>query len=375
MVAASWLVYHQTGSSLWTSLIAFMVLAPIPLVSPIAGAFADRFDRATIMAIGTSLSAVSCLGAALLSLFNDLSLGSLLVTVILAAVGNAIQDPAWQSLIPPLLGPEGFRNGALLTRVAQQGAELVGPALGTTLLVSQGAFGALFLAAGLYSMASFLALRLRGRHVGTGLNQQGIFSQVGSALRYVKDVKLIGALLVIVGLHCGLTMAYMGIIPALSKANLHGTAGTYGVLVSSVGFGAMLGPLIVTGIGLGEQREKLLLFVTGILSGLSLAGLAFSKSLPIAISMTILVGASQSSFMAVYYAMVQGWTEDGMRGRVAGFSSIMVGTTMSSAALLWGALTSFLTPALVLIIPGLSFVGLFLLLDLRNSSLRPTTIA
>src|SRR5215475_5598675 len=44
-VATDWLTWELTHSALWVSVIAFCNLAPSVVISPIAGAVADRIDR------------------------------------------------------------------------------------------------------------------------------------------------------------------------------------------------------------------------------------------------------------------------------------------------------------------------------------------
>ena len=44
-IATDWLAWELTHSALWVSVIAFCNLVPSVVVSPIAGAVADRMDR------------------------------------------------------------------------------------------------------------------------------------------------------------------------------------------------------------------------------------------------------------------------------------------------------------------------------------------
>src|ERR1700760_2909049 len=44
-IAADWLAWGMTHSALWVAIIAFSALAPSVVISPIAGAVADRIDR------------------------------------------------------------------------------------------------------------------------------------------------------------------------------------------------------------------------------------------------------------------------------------------------------------------------------------------
>lgn len=374
LVVAGWEAFKITHSAFWSSIVAFCILIPVAAVGPIAGALADRVNKAILMSIGQSVATISALTAAILLAFGHLNLLLLVSTTTGVGIGNAIQNPAWSSLVPAVIGVKRMVNGGAMVRIAQQGSEFLGPLIATPLLVSSGPESVYILCACFYGIGTIFALSLRHHVPFTPANHTGIIRPLKEALIYVStQQRLLGALLLIVAFHCGLTMAYTGIIPKLAEVNLHGGSQIYGELLTAVGLGAIIGAIsvIVTARWLDL---KLLLVITGILSGFSLVVLGFSTHIVLSFLGAILVGASQSAFMALYLALLQGTAPPEIRGRVAAFSNILIGSTMSSFALLWGYLANSVAVQWVIAAPGLIFVVVLAVMLVVTPWLRPKTI-
>lgn len=374
LVVAGWEAYKLTHSAFWSSIIAFCILVPVVIVGPIAGAYSDRFNKTLIMALGQSVATLSTVLAIIFLQLGTLNLTILVITTLGVGIGNAIQNPAWSSLVPAVIGVKRMVNGGAMVRIAQQGSEFLGPLLATPILVSVGPSAVYALSAVFYLIGTAFALSLKNHIPFVPANHRGIYHPIKDALIYVSTrQRILGALLILVAFHCGLTMAYTGIIPKLAEQNLHGSSGIYGDLLTAVGVGAILGAIMV--IFTSRWLDlKLLLATTGIISGLSLVLLGFSTNIVLSLLGAIFVGASQSAFMALYLALLQGTATPEMRGRVAAFSNILVGSTMSSLALLWGGLTNSISVSWVMAAPGLLFVAILLMMLIISPWLRPDRI-
>ncbi|TAN29828.1 MAG: MFS transporter [Actinomycetota bacterium] len=356
IVVAGWEAYKISRSAFWSSIIAFCILMPVAFIGPVAGATADRINKASQMAIGQTVAMIAALLAAIFLYFGHLTLGLLVATTAGVGVGNAIQNPAWASLTPAVIGVKRMVNGGAMIRIAQQGSEFLGPAVATPLLVRFGPIPVYVLCGICYGIASSLSVSLRKHVPRIPSTRRGVYNPLKEALVYVfTKQRLVGALLIVVGLHCGLTMAYTGILPKLAESNLQGSSGIYGGLLVAVGIGAIIGAILVI-IFARWLDLKFMLVLTGVVSGLSLVLLGASMDAPLALAGAVMVGASQSAFMALYLALLQGTAAPEFRGRVAAFSNILVGSTMSSFALLWGWLTTAFPVAWVIAVPGIVFV-------------------
>lgn len=146
-----------------------------------------------------------------------------------------------------------------------------------------------------------------------------------------------------------------------------------GELLTAVGIGAVIGAAAV--ILFARWLDlKFLLVVTGAGSGATLVLLGLSHQVVLSLLGAALVGATQSAFMALYLALLQGTAAPEMRGRVAAFSNILVGSTMSTGALAWGVLVGPVSAGWVLAAPGLLFVVVLAIALALSRWLRPPTI-
>ena len=55
-VVTGWLAWELTGSGFWLGLVVFADLAPTVFIGPLAGTFADRWDRLRVTKISQALS-------------------------------------------------------------------------------------------------------------------------------------------------------------------------------------------------------------------------------------------------------------------------------------------------------------------------------
>lgn len=356
MMVAGYEAYHLTGSAFWSSLVAMSIMLPNVLIGPIGGALADRFNRIVVMMGGMSAAALGCSLVAVAVFLHFLSPYLVLVASSSAGIGMAIQNPSWQATLPGLLGRRMLVNAGLLSRIAMQGAEMVGPLVATWIMVQFGPGAAFLFAAMFYFLGVLFAFQIR--HIpGSRVlaPDRGILTPIARGAAYVISRPALRILMSFVALHCVLTMAFTGLLPAVAAQHLGGASSIYGVLLAGIGLGAVSGPLTMAGLN-GRLRPLPALFFTGIASGLALVELGITHSYPLAVASAVLAGASQSVFMALIYALTQSITDDNMRGRVASFQLLLTAGTMGIASFLWGALSAPVGVALLLTVPGLLFV-------------------
>ena len=112
-------VFQRTGSAVDFALIAMMAVLPAILMSPVAGAVADRYDRRRVMIVSDTLAAVGTVGLAILLWNGDLQLWHIYLFSSLGSLCNAFQRPAYLAAIAQLVPKRylGQANG-----IAQSGA-------------------------------------------------------------------------------------------------------------------------------------------------------------------------------------------------------------------------------------------------------------
>lgn len=371
ILVAGWEAYRLGHhSSLWPSLVIMLLLVPSMFFGLFAGSVADRRNRALMASSGQLLNAIACVAGAILTFSGDLNLVNLLVLTAVVGVGNSVQGPAWQAMIPEIVGPERLLNAGMTARIAQQGAELTGPAIGTVVLTSAGPGFGFLLCAAFYivGLGMFWRVRSAVSAVAVPPEKTGILAPIADGLSYVRRQAPIGALLIWVGLHCSLTMASLGILPAVATANLRGDAGAYGSLLVAFGVGSVVGPLLMMWIGRRLPAIPILM-ISGILSGLPLISLGLVHQVDVDLFSSAIAGAAQAVFMAGIYSANQGASMNAMRGRVASVQLSLTTGAMGIASVGWGLLVGPVSAGVVLAVPGAVFVLSSIPFILRRKSL------
>ena len=358
VLVAGYQAYAAGHSAFWSSSIAMVIQLPMIVVAPLAGGVADRVRRPLVMAAGMTVAALGAGAAAVSAGAGAMPVALLIGLALVIGVGGAIQYPAWQAMLPSLLGPRRLLGGSLLARIAQQGAELTGPAAGTVALALGGPVAGFALCAALYVAGALSGLHVRrmGAAPVAGDAGPGVLRAVGRGLAYLFGHPRLRLLAAFVTLHCGLTMAFLGLLPSIATQHLGGGRATYGILLTSVGLGAIAGPLALMLFG-RRLRDLHVLVTAGVGSGGMLAALGLATVMPLAVAASIGVGASDSVFMAVAYALTQRMTGEHMRARISSSQIVITAGSMSLLSMGWGALVEPWGPALVLIIPGVAFIA------------------
>lgn len=362
ILVAGWEAFRLGGdSAIWPSLVSFFLLTPTMFFGLIAGTFADRMNRAKVAAAGELMNAIACIAGAVFVFMHSMSLGMVLGVAVAVGIGNSIQGPAWQALVPRLVGHNKIVDAALATRIAQQGSELVGPAIGTIVLTTLGP-GWTFLLCGAFYLGGMVLLFGVRKHrsvvkdANAPLARTRVRRQVIEGLSYVRKTTPIGLLFIWVTCHCSLTMATFGILPTIASVNFRGSAGVYGLLLTTFGLGSVVGPVLL--MFFRRLPAGWVLWVTGILSGAPLIVLGLTHLEWLAAVMSMLAGAGQAIFMSMIYGSVMSCATDAMRGRVSSVQLSATTGAMGLASVGWGALVSVVSAGFVLAIPGAVFVAI-----------------
>ncbi|MFC7862676.1 MFS transporter [Streptomyces murinus] len=318
-VAQSWLVLELTGSGTVLGLVVAVQFLPVLLLGPYGGLVADRADkRRLLMATQTALAAL----ALILGLLTVTHLVRLWMVVILAiALGtvNAIDNPARQTLVPEVVGPDLLRDAVGLNSVTTNAARAVGPALAGILIASVGV-GVCFLANAASFAAVLLALgMMRTDRPRAGAPVEKGPGQLAAGLRYVRGTAGLWAPLAMMALIGTLAYEFQVVLPVLARTNAHGDARTYGFMTSAMGLGAVVGGLAVAAFG---RAGAVPLIRAAAFFAAALTAAAVIPWLPGVLAALAVVGAASTAFLATGNTTLQLVAEPSLRGRVMALWSV-----------------------------------------------------
>jgi MFS family permease len=154
-------IFLVTGSLRATGLTVAAEYLPLLLLGPVAGVFADRWDRRRLM-IGTNLFCAAAVAVMLLGLPPG-RYGVLYVALVAENAGVVLYAPAWQARTPAVVGTGSLLSSANALNAASGGVvRLVGGPLGGVLLALSGARWLIGIDTASY-LLSALALALTSR--------------------------------------------------------------------------------------------------------------------------------------------------------------------------------------------------------------------
>ncbi len=320
LLARGWLVFELTGQGAWVGAVTFAGMIQLALAGPIGGALADRLDRRLIAIVADAVGIVAAAALAAITFAGVIEPWHVLVFASIDGMGRAFGMPAEQAIVPNVVREEHLLNAIALSGITRHGSRIAGPLLGGALLTTIGA-GAVFVLSGVFlalALQQLVRLEYRSAQVSSTAGRVfaigPVFRDVREGVHYVASDPRLVVILLLVGFHCGATMAFDSMMPTLATA-VGGADVTYSGIIVGIGAGAIIGTLIVSMIQSDAALGRMF-FLVGIGSGLSMFVIGLASTPHIAVTGGVLAGATQASFMAVTVVFVQRVTPDELRGRV-----------------------------------------------------------
>jgi len=344
-VAQAWLVLHLTGSGIAVGLVVGLQFLPMLLLGPLGGLVADRTDKRTLLFFTQTAGALQALLLGVLVLTGAAALWEVYVLAATLGVVNLFDNPARQTFMIEMVGREGLSNGVSLNAVVMNASRIVGPAIGGLIITLFG-LGICFLV----NAASYVAVIMGLAMMRTDELQPTepvirAKGQIRDGFRYAWHTPVVRSTLATVALIGIFAYNFTVTLALLAKGTFHGTAGTYAVMTSCMGIGAVVGGLLAAHRGRPSPR---LLQGLGLSFGLLLAGVAFAPNLLVADLLIVPMGAASLAFIATANATLQLATDPAMRGRVmALYAMAFLGTTPIGAPLV-GAIAEWTNPRVAL---------------------------
>lgn len=328
-LALAWLVVDGLeGSAVQLGLVSVCQFAPILLFGLPAGVVADRVPRRNLLALTALLAGILAAVLAVLVATNAVQLWQVYLLALGLGAINAFDMPARQAFVSEMVSKADLMNAVALNSALFNAGRVVGPGIAGLLLAMYGSalcFG-LNAASYLAVVAAMLMMRLAPvERAGEGR----ALERLGEGLRYVRTTPAVLLPIVLVGCVATFGMNFNVWIPILAKEDLGSGARGFGLLMSSMGIGSLVGALSLAYFG-RQPRRRLMIgtaLALGVLEGtLALVG-AVSAPLVVAIPVLAGIGFTVSTTMALANTTVQTTVPDLLRGRVMSvYMTVFAGT-------------------------------------------------
>jgi MFS family permease len=315
-VAQAWLIVTLTNSqsAFFLGLDSFLGELPILLFTLIGGVVADRRDRRHMMLASQLVQMAVAFLLAGLVFSGAIRVWHILTLSFVAGCAQAFGGPAYQALVPTLVGKEHLPNAIALNSIQFNLARVVGPIVAGAALASFGMVACFGLngISFLFVIAAILALR--NVHVPAATNT-ALMDQLKGGLRYVRDSPNLVTLTAL-----GFVAAFLGLpiltfLPIVTRDVFQQDVGFYTRLVTIAGSGAVCGALVVAWYGKHEHMGRLLLVLLA-LFGASMTAFAISRDVWLTSAILFVGGALLVMCFSLTTSLVQLIAPAELRGRV-----------------------------------------------------------
>jgi MFS family permease len=277
-VAQSWLIITMTGSrsALFLGWDSFLGDLPLLLLTMVGGVVADRRDRRHMIRISQIIQMLVALLLAGLIYMRRIHIAHVFAFSFIAGCVRAFGGPAYQSLISTLVGKEHLPNAIALNSIQFNLAQVIGPFVAGVALAAFGMVACFGLngISFLFVIAAILALR--DVHVPP-VASESMVAQLRGGLRFVQ-----GSPNLVTVITLGFCAAFLGaplltFLPVIARDVFHEDVGFYTQLMTFSGAGAVMGALVVAGLGKNKHVGRLLLILLASF-GMIIVGFALSRN-------------------------------------------------------------------------------------------------
>jgi MFS family permease len=334
-VGAGWLMTSLSSSPAMVALVEAADSIPMMLLALPAGAIADIVDRRRLLivsqvyllAVAGTLGVLTLLGltTAWLLLFFTFALG----------VGAAMMMPAWSAIVPDLVRTEELSSAVALNSVAINASRAIGPAIAGVIVAAVGPWLVFILNALSYVGIVAVLVRWHREHRKSTLPAERFVSAIRVGMRFVMHAPALKVVLVRGGGFFVFASATWSLFPLIVRQELQRGPEIYGVLLTCIGIGALIGAMILPRIRAMVSRDALVAGASALYALAALA-LAHVHDIPLLAIAMLATGVAWIAILSALQVSAQMTLPPWVRARgLAAFMVVFMGG-MALGSILWG---------------------------------------
>ncbi|KAA3642402.1 MAG: MFS transporter [Chloroflexi bacterium] len=265
-------IFQQTGEATPFALTVLFGNLPQVLLSPLAGALIDRWNRRLVLIVADTGSALTTFGAFLLLLNGELQVWHIFIIAAVGSVFQGFQEPAYMASITMLVPKEQLGRASGMVQMGQALTSLISPLLAGFLFVAIGLEGIILVdfATFFFAIGALLFVRIpqpKSSVESAEGEKPSVWQDAAYGWRYVRERQgLFGLLWYFAMVNFFLNFSSVLAPPMiLSFAD----ADALGLVQAAGGLGMLLGSIIMSAWG-GPKRA-----ILGVIGFISLIGVGF----------------------------------------------------------------------------------------------------
>ncbi len=352
-LALGWLVYRITGSAVMLGVIGFAGQIPSLIITPLAGVYADRINRRTVLISVQSVSMLMAFLMAWLALTDKVEVWHLVAIALVNGIALGFDTPFRHSFLLDMVGDKALlQNAIALNSTLINSARFVGPMLGGILIATIGE-GFCFLINGLSFWAVIMALfAIKVDAPKKTRTKNSLIADLAEGLKYSYKTVPIRYLLLLVFASSLFGLPFQVFLPYFASDVLNGSAQFLGILTGFFGAGAFIGAISLTYRTSTDGIIKNIIIAAFIFS-LGLMVFSLSKNAFLSFASLPFVGYGMIVLFASTNTFLQTFAESDKRGRVISLYGMSFMGITPIGSLLLGTVSSTLTVPYTIFISSL----------------------
>ena len=324
-VVSYWVMFQKFHSPALGGFAVVSHWLPYLLFSVGVGALNDRFDSRRIIQTGSMLFILASAGWGYFFVTGTLQMWHAMLLLVIHGCAGVLWLTSSQVLLYDVVGPAMLPSAVRLAATARYLGVLVGPGVGSAIMLTLGPTRGIFLNTLFYlPLVIWLIGAPYGRHFRQGAAGpqravRGVADIVQTAIE-VRRIPVLAAMIVLAGgASFWIGNSYQAQMPGFAHDLGHGDPGTaYTMLLGADAAGALLaGILLESRGGIFKMRPASAVKLAMVWAA-ALFGFALMRSYPAALALLFVAGFFELSFSSMTQTLVQMNAPDATRGRVLG---------------------------------------------------------
>lgn len=374
-IAWIWLLTDLTRSTTLISIVLTAGTVPTILLTIIGGALVDRGDPRRFALWSEILNAVLGFALAVLVALHLITIPAFLVYVVAVGAVQSFADPALSALFPATVEPDEFNAANSLRQTTLQLAMILGPPLGGFLIARWSLSAALAFDAITFMLAALTILLINRRimcrtHRCVAMKEQGDRAKSRASrrkpgaddflggIRFLLSEPPMLAVIIFFSLTNAINNVEAVLVPILARSYLRMSAAQYGLLVTFLGAGSLLGAVAMGVLGSRVRRHAVTICGSMTIFGMTIVAMGLAQN---AVDLYVAYALFGLSFVIPELISVTLWQHivpSDLRGRVFGMLSTIALATNPIGFLVAGVIGEILGVRAGLVLGGAAIVGL-----------------
>ena len=367
-VSSAWVMTDLSPSPVMVSLVQAATSLPMVLFALAAGALTDTVDRRRYLLFTQIWMALAAAMLAALAATDQINTWNLLILTFALGVGASLATPALNVTAPELVPRSMLPQALALSSLSMNLSRSLGPAIGGVLLAQFGAWAAFSLNALSFVGMIVMLWRWKREPEERSLPPERFFQALRAGLRYAHVASPFRAVLIRTTAFVLFAASAWALLPLIAKVELEGGPGTYGLLLSFVGIGAVCTILVLPRLHELISRDRVV-FVASVMYAATVLALALIRSEVILYGIMIVSGAAWVAVLWSLQVAAQTSVPAWVRGRALSLYIMIFSAGLTLGSLLWGWVASYTSVPAALLISSAGAV--LAAVVVRNFSLGP----